>query len=530
MIKLFVKRIRSFFSPYAWSTRTRPAANRAIGQLSRMAETRTQGDILCEALWDNPHHWVRLAMVRNAIVDQYGSGLVGLYEERTRKESIESLKAFPLTAEECIVEEISPEYFEKSEKMLHGISKPRDLYEMQFPKEYPGCYFYDGVLKEHMVGQVDIRNPNLVENLARTLKYLDDYQSIVDRHNLKAAIVSHPTHFRFSTLVWTLILNEVPVYLTNYYNGHINIRVMTKPEHMLKVFDDSPLRNDINGLPKKRRKELYEYGVSYLTKLRLGKESEVARAKVYGTGKLNYKTKELFCEELQADSEKPIAIVMGNCWPDFPNGYGPSNFTDYVDWLLFTLENIKTIHSCNWILKPHPGEKFYGDKTTMKKVIGEELSEGIFWWPGKGTGREIMEYADAIVTARGTSAVEYSAIGKKVIVAYPSPFSRLGFVNYGSTKDEYANLLENITILPEIENKQIEDANIFAAMFLADLEMENFARFPYGSLSYRLYPSIPRFIDRNKIKIIEEINCIKNWSRNGHSRYNTYKILHENYQ
>ena len=135
---------------------------------------------------------------------------------------------------------------------------------------------------------------------------------------------------------------------------------------MLKQFDDAPRIDEINSLTEKDRKKFNDHGVSYLNKLRSGKESEISIAKVYGKGKPYFKNKETFYNEIKADDEKPIAIVMANCWPDFPNGYGPCNFTDYVDWFLFTFETIKKIDSCNWVLKPHPGENFYGQNTTLK--------------------------------------------------------------------------------------------------------------------------------------------------------------------
>ena len=49
------------------------------------------------------------------------------------------------------------------------------------------------------------------------------------------------------------------------------------------------------------------------------------------------------------------------CWPDFPNGQGPTYFTDYQDWFEITLEIIKDIKEYNWIVKPHPAEKMYGE-------------------------------------------------------------------------------------------------------------------------------------------------------------------------
>ena len=65
--------------------------------------------------------------------------------------------------------------------------------------------FYDGILKTELIGQVEMDNPNLIYYLALTLKYLDDFQNIINRYNIKAAIVSHDVSFLFTTLVWKLL-------------------------------------------------------------------------------------------------------------------------------------------------------------------------------------------------------------------------------------------------------------------------------------------------------------------------------------
>ena len=60
---------------------------------------------------------------------------------------------------------------------------------------------------------------------------------------------------------------------------------------------------------------------------------------------------------------------MTGCWPDFPNLYAPSWYTDYVDWFKKTLEIIKDLDNANWIIKPHPAEFKYGSKTKIQHFL-----------------------------------------------------------------------------------------------------------------------------------------------------------------
>ena len=133
------------------------------------------------------------------------------------------------------------------------------------------------------------------------------------------------------------------MYLTNYVNGHITIRRMDEERHMIEPYDDSPDPDELEALNAGERQALIEQGESYMELVRGGNESEFARVKVYGDGKSRFASREEFCETLGADPAKPIVAIMGNCWPDFPNGFGPTWFSDYVDWFRVTLNAVANL-------------------------------------------------------------------------------------------------------------------------------------------------------------------------------------------
>ena len=77
------------------------------------------------------------------------------------------------------------------------------------------------------------------------------------------------------------------------------------------------------------------------------------------------KTKESFNKhkfllDHNLDINKKTAVIMTNCWPDFPNLFPSNWYADYVEWLQKTLEIITKVDNCNWIIKPHPAEFKYG--------------------------------------------------------------------------------------------------------------------------------------------------------------------------
>lgn len=527
MLSILIRKTRTAqnHAVYLLSEKTRPRANRAIAKLALDTQPGHDGSILCEGLWDHPHHWLRLAMFRRAAAKHFGSGLVGLYEEETSPPTVSSLRALGLTAEEIVPQSVPAAYSRRAAEMLRNVQSPREVMEMTFPDDYPGHYFYDGVLKANKVGQVDGDDPSLAGHLSKALHYLAFYEGVFDRHDIRAVVVSHPTTIRFSTLVWAALGRGIPVFVMNYENQHITIRKLTKADDFVGAVVDYPSRAVRDALAPVERKRLAEIGGSFLQAQRTGREGQIAMVGVYGDGKLKYGKRSDFCRRFGGDSGKPNIVLMGNCFPDFPNAMGPSYFTDYVEWIKLSLAAIEGDAGCNWILKPHPAEHHYGDRVSLRTLVGETLPDGVFFWPDDMSGLELVAHADCIVTAAGTSAIEYSALGKRVLVGRETPYTPWGFVNFASSRQEYVEALRNAAGLPLPDQCQQEDAKIYTALTLADPPTSEAVRFPWGLKSYRLWPGLPGFIESNRAALSREISFMEKWLRSGATAYNVYKKL-----
>ncbi len=502
----------------------RRRANKTIINLRSQNPNLRQGIILCEALWDHPYHWLRVAMLSRALGPKYGSELLGLYTEETPRRWRSSLEALQLAGMERVALDCSPLHRQQAEQFLQGLSSMRELSSARLPGGCPAAYIYDGALKQERVGFMEFSDERLPHYFALAFCYLEQYEAILDRREIKAAIVSHPTHVRFSTLVWTLISRGVPVYLTNYVNGHISIRRLDEACHMLEPYDDSPDPDEVEALNAGERQALIEQGKSYMGMVRGGNESEFARVKVYGDGEAYFSGREEFCAAIGADPAKPIVAIMGNCWPDFPNGLGPTWFSDYVDWFQVTLNTVADLSHCNWVLKPHPAELEYGHTTTLRKLTGGQLPAGVFHWPEGASGADLVSHAHGIITARGTSGVEYAGIGLSAIVGAPTPYTSHGFAHFSETEREYCELLAKMHQLPAPSQKQQEDAQIFSAATFA--HPQDKLRYPFGHLGQELYRSLPGFVRTHREAIEAEIQFMTNWVRSGHERYHTWSVLH----
>ncbi len=133
----------------------------------------------------------------------------------------------------------------------------------------------------------------------------------------------------------------------------MTVRKLLSKKNMIKYFDDAPFINEISELTNEKKNRAIKLGFNYLNLVRKGEESEVQIAKPYGKGKNYFSSKEEFLNIHNLSNNKTNVVIMGNVWPDYPNGYSNGLFTDYVDWYLHTLSSIKLIDNCNWILKSH---------------------------------------------------------------------------------------------------------------------------------------------------------------------------------
>jgi hypothetical protein len=507
--------------------RTRPAANQWFARISRQVSVDRKGAILCEGLWDHPHHWLRLAMFRCALAPHYGSGLVGVYEQSSPNTVVESLRSLPLSGEEMIPSQVPPSYLEMAGERLAGVRTANDVLNLDIADGYPMHFFYDGVLKLELLGTIDGNTSGLKAHLARTLFYIDTYQDILERNDIRAVVVSHPTTNRFSTLVWAAIRRGIPVFVINYRNQHITLRKLTELSEIGNMPEDVPSIDDLNSLSPEQRGHLIEVGRDFLDGLHKGQQGEIAVTGAFGEGKAQYRNRADLARAAGGDPDKPNIVVLTSCWPDFPNAMGRSYFTDHVDWFERTHAVAREDTQYNWIFKPHPAEEMYGRKTSLRQLIDGRLGDGVYLWPEKATGIDVLDCADCAVTALGSVGFEYPALGARALVARETAYTDWGFSNFAGNADEYAQMLRRAAELPLPTPRMREDALIYMALRLTTPAhtQDGGYRYPWGRLSYKIWPDLPKFIEANLPEFDREISMIDRWLRSDSASYSVFKSI-----
>ena len=76
----------------------RKKANKEIYKLLRSREIKNSNEkyILCDALWDSPHHWLRLAIFAPVLAEHLNSKLLGIYLKGIEKDTLETFKELKL--------------------------------------------------------------------------------------------------------------------------------------------------------------------------------------------------------------------------------------------------------------------------------------------------------------------------------------------------------------------------------------------------------------------------------------------------
>jgi len=502
---------------------TRPRANAAIHNLAVSSPLTGDGSVLYEALWDHPYHWLRVAMFRNALADQ-ASDFIGLYEEGTPKRVLESMRAISPDREFEVPLSIAPKHLDHARELMKGVEDARGFLNLKLPFGFPAYHVYDGILKKKLVGTLDVHDPFTVSQLAQSLHYLDFHDRLFDEAKIKAVIVSHPSFPRFSTLVWSALRRGIHVYSTIHANEHIVARKFTSLSDFNGFPQDRPKRTIKDIASSATLAELTAAGHAYYGQIRAGVAGEFTVANIY-SGESNA-TRRALCEHINCAPDKPNIVIFGNCWADAPNAGGTSFYNDYQDLFEQTLRIVEPLTDCNWIFRPHPAEYMYGDQVRLEKLIAGRLADHIHLWPKSLPGNAVVNVADCIVTASGTSGIEYTALGKPVLTARQTNYTDWGIGTCATDFEDYAQKLSRVKDLPHPTLEQIEDAYIFYALSMSSppKTRQNY-RYEWASKSWNIWPTVPKFINDHHTQIQNEIRMIRNWIASDIDSYNTYKWL-----
>ena len=481
--------------------------------------------ILCEGMWDNPNHFFRLHMMLAAMPDAKECRLVCVLrnrEETKQQRTLESLGATEFIYLEEPVHRGEP-FMEIARQLLRNVRSHHDLLEVELPDSLPAYVFYDTVLKVARHPQPPMDSLLWTTVLAEVLRNLAMYKDFFARHEVVRVVSSHPWKNEYATLCWTAITHAVPCYyVTGFCEGIRMRRLRTAEDFSMPV--EHCASADFDALPAAAQRQVIERGQAYLAERDRGQSSDINARHAFRPDKRET-SKAAARRILGVPEGKPLVVVYAQVWFDFPHTFAMQNFTDFLDWITFTVAQVSKNTSVTWLLKPHPGDSWYGG-VRLADVLGS-LPSHVQLCAEETDSLTTQVAADYAVTVHGTVAIEATARGVPVLCADRSYYGDWAFSYTAKSREEYAQLLASIQSLARPTEEHRQRAMAFAALSLAPTpEAMGLLRTSCDSSDRRmLYEEIVARFERGKERLLVEQNAIGEWLASAHSSYAAYQTI-----
>lgn len=295
---------------------------------------------------------------------------------------------------------------------------------------------YYGCLREKRVGTVrilDARDLKIVGAAVENAKYAE---MVIDSFRPELMLISHSSYETFGPIFKTFLKSGVRVALTCPY-GKFPRRLFGRLYTTLSDFIGVKRRHAISfddntwDIVKKEYGEIHDAEVAdYLAHRFAGDDAMFDGRFHKNTLRADGDELRRQLELLPEDHRKIVLVAAHLLWDD--PGYA-GLYRDYEIWLRETLKIIARNREVLWLVKAHPSEVHYGTNRYVKEIFSEVFPGRCpdhirFIEPDTNLNTySLIDFANAILTVRGTIGFEAACRGRAVISAGDSPFTDLGF-------------------------------------------------------------------------------------------------------
>ena len=407
--------------------------------------------------------------------------------------------------------------FLEAETIANSFKNSIDILNYEFPEGIPGSYLFDVILKKQRSNHVDIKDKNLKKYIYEFLMSIKSSKDLLEKFKPDFLALSHGVSFQCAPMAYLAAKRGIKTIILGGAFGSLRFLKISKPNDLFFGIPHPP-KKDLDSLNLSRKDHFRKIGRECLEQRISGISNELCGQLAYGRGK-----KKLDIIDLN-DCKKPLIAIYSACWFDTPHIFGMNRFVDVLDWLLATIEAASKNEDVLWLLKPHPAEKWYGG-LTLKETVEGKLPPNVILLPDDYSGKAVMDVADALVTIHGTSAIEYAANGKPVLVADKGWYQDCKFVFYPDSREHYLELLKT-KWYEKIDTKEIkQNASLFAGVYFGLPDWQGKALLPDDSEKELLRKKLPEFVEENNQIINNEISLIKKWLSKDSVDYYTFKMI-----
>jgi hypothetical protein len=418
-----------------------------------------------------PNYLLRTGIIGKAIEEEMGFEPIVILKDylELEFEKVQLYKSFNIKKfaserdfKPSLIERLYIYLFAK--KIFHTLNQPEDLLKLEFKNIKFGDLLYDTILKE-IAGTVSINeiNRKYFPFIYNALFLIITYTKFLNSHNVKIYVSTHSQYLAYGLLLRVCISKKIPVIETTDIQLWLH-QSIENGDNISSTKYHEYLRKEI------RFKIGTNVSLDNLSELEIMLRNRFEGNFQQSDVQLAYKGKKVYSKadlfsKLKIKNGYPFVYVFAHVFADAPQGLSDGMlYRDYYTWLKETIKQACKIKGVNWIVKPHPSNKFYNESGLVEEIVTSENAQNIYLCPSDLSPASVVDTALAIVTAQGTVGIEYSCMGIPVILASKPFYSGFGFTIDPVCIEDYENTLKGVLNLSRLNEDQVIMAKkVFAA-------------------------------------------------------------------
>lgn len=325
-----------------------------------------------------------------------------------------------------------------------NILSKHDVLKIEIEGIKIGDLIYDTYLRFAEKTTVDISDPFFDKILIQAINIYYVSKEKLDSNQIIALVNSYTTYTKHGIIVRLCLNRNIPVYtplcgyislvhkVSNEYPSHINNHF-----HYRKLFNALEKKEEIlekyTEIFEQRFKGIIDGATSYM------KESAFSSTTNHELDNINWDN---------------TVVILAHCFFDSPHIYRDLIFTDFHEWITFTMDELSKQRDLTILVKQHPNGLQKNDSIFEELKIKYKDTNIKFIDKKTSQLQIINSKPKAIVTAYGTAASEFSYQNIPVLTIYDNPFTAFDFNHLAKTIEDYKDKLKNICNLESKQNKK----------------------------------------------------------------------------
>jgi len=331
--------------------------------------------------------------------------------------------------------------FFKAYKIFKSIKYKNDLILLSIDNINVGDLIYDSYLRFKPSATVKIDDFYLCIILWQTIRNIKVTKDYFNKNKPDVLLTSYGTYIQHGIAVRIAVLYNTKVYSFGNYQNY------SKQLDINDTYHTANFKNYKNDFNKLENKE------NYLDKSREALNGRINGKKDLATSYMKQSAYKVSNEKMPNVKDK-IIIFMHDFF-DSPHIYGDMVFSDFLEWIEFTIETLER-YNIPYCLKPHPNQIKDSEKAVQKLKQKYPNTQFI---SSKITNKQLVNGNIKVgISLYGSVAHELVYMGVPVILSGANPHSSYDFCFEAKNKNEYENYIKNYMDLsiPIDYKKQIE--------------------------------------------------------------------------